>query len=185
MVHGDPNSNGNAPKPSAAGLLALVAEGAWWRQAAAGFLLAAFAYVAIAPAVVPLVVPVSYYYTLDGLHVENAAFGKSPEMVVARQIKREFRGWYDIEIERVNGSAYELFAGCGSYGMQEFTYRPGRVLPNPLTLDWWMGIPPNRECQLPPGDYRIITEVHVRSFFDAVLTERVVSNTFTVRTKRK
>jgi hypothetical protein len=165
--------------------LALVVEGSWWRQAFAGFLLAALVYIAIAPAVVPLVVPTSYYYTLDSLHVENAAFGKSPEMVVARQIKRQFRGWYDIEIERVNGGEYELFAGCGSYGMQEFTYRPGRVLPNPLTLDWWMGIPPNRECDLPPGDYRIITEVHVRSFFDAVLTERVASNTFTIRAPRK
>jgi hypothetical protein len=106
-------------------------------------------------------------------------------MVVARQIIRPFRGRYEVEIERVSGSEYELYNACGSYGTPEFSYRPGRVLPIPLTLDWWLGIPPNRECNLPPGSYRIITTVSARSFFDAILTQRVVSNTFTIRPPRK
>jgi hypothetical protein len=164
--------------------MALVAQSRW-APAVVGFLLAFLVYVAVAPWLVPIVVPMSFYYTLDGIEVENATVGESPKMVVAGESNRPFRGWYEVEIERVVGSVFALYNACGPHRTPEFTVSPTRDLPNPMTLDWWLGIPPNRECLLPPGDYRIVTTIYARSFFDAVVTERAPSNTFTIRKPRK
>jgi hypothetical protein len=180
MGGSDPRNDSNDPKSSSARRLALVVSRSWWKQALIGVLLAAFVYVAVAPKLVPLLVPISFYYNLDSVHVEDATYGESPTMVVASSIARPFRGWREVQIERVVGSEYELYGACGVYSLPEASYGPTRELPDPLTLDWWMGIPPNRECRLPPGDYRIVTTSYVRSLFDALLTKRVPSNTFTI-----
>jgi hypothetical protein len=60
--------------------------------------------------------------------------GEPITMVVHREVLREFRGYFTVDIRRTNG---ELIYSADSEGT--FIYGPGKKLPEPLLLTWWMG----------------------------------------------
>jgi hypothetical protein len=144
-----------------------------------GALAAVFVF-AVMPHLAPLFWPMRHFYDLRSVMVSNAPEGTSPHMLVDRTIKRDFRGRYEVEILRAEGSEMVLYWGCGVHASSERTYRVIAALPDPLTLDWWLDIPPNRECLLPPGQYRIITTVYAETPFGAEVSVERPSNLFTV-----
>lgn len=60
--------------------------------------------------------------------------GEPITMVVTREVKQEFRGYFTVDIRRTNG---ELVYQAESDGV--FIYGPGKTFPDPLLLEWWLG----------------------------------------------
>lgn len=148
---------------------------------AVGAVLAALVMFIAAPAVVPFVVPMSRYYELRSVSVSDTRVGVSPHMIVDRVIHRDFRGRYEVDIMRAEGSSFAVWWDCGIHETDWRTYRAQATLPPDLDLDWWLGIPPARECTLPPGTYKILTTVYAHGPFGAELNTTTESNLFTVR----
>jgi hypothetical protein len=161
----------------------------WIRQCApawiAGGLLALIIRLMLLPSLAPLIWPIGSVYELRSVIVNDAAEGTSPTMLVDRTIKRDFRGRFEVQILEREGSEMVVFWDCGAHASAERTYRQGVALPNPLTLDWWMDIPPNRECPLPPGQYRIITTVYAETPFGGEAKVERQSNLFTILPARR
>ncbi len=149
-----------------------------------GVLLALIFSIMIAPMMVPFFVSMDRYYVLSSVFVDNAAQGESPAMIVDRTIQRDFRGWFEVEILRADGGEFQAYWACGSHRSQERTYRKEAHLPDDLNLNWWMDIPPNRECDLPLGQYRISTTIYARSYFGAVLSTSRDSPVFEIFDRR-
>lgn len=133
------------------------------------------------PAIVPIVVPMSRYYELRSVTIADTTAGVSPSIIVDRTIKRDFRGRYEIEIMRAEGSEFVVWWECGPHVSDWRMYRDETSLPHDLTLDWWMGIPPARECPLPPGTYKVISTIYARGPLGAELSTTTASNVFHVR----
>jgi hypothetical protein len=153
--------------------------------AIAGVVLALILWFVAAPTVLPAFMTAEYYYQLRSVTVKDAYEGNSPRMIVDRTIRRQFRGRYEIQILRAEGGEYVAFWACGEHKSSWQTYRPEARLPEDLDLDWWMGIPPNRECELPPGQYRVVTTIFARGPFNAELSTERSSMPFTIRAKPK
>jgi hypothetical protein len=60
--------------------------------------------------------------------------GEGVTMVVKREVLRDFRGYFTVDIRRTNG---ELIYPAKSEG--SFIYSPSKELPDPLYLTWWLG----------------------------------------------
>ena len=135
----------------------------------------------LVPFLVPLVVPMSHYYELRSVTISGTTSGNSPNMLVDRVIHRDFRGRYEVQILKEHGSEMVPFWSCGPYVSDWRTYRQEDRLPEELDLNWWMDIPPNRECELPPGRYKVITTIFAQTWFGAVLSVEQGSNIFEVR----
>lgn len=133
------------------------------------------------PALVPFVLPMSYFYELRSVTVSDTVAGVSPKMVVDRTIKRDFRGRFEIEIMRVDGSEFIAWWECGAHGSDWRVYRKGASIPAGMDLDWWMGIPPNAPCPLRPGRYKIVSMIFAKGWLGSELSTTVDSNIFTVR----
>lgn len=133
-----------------------------------------------APAIVPYFVPMSRYYELRSVTVADARVGVSPDMIVDRTIHVDFRGRFEIDVMRAEGSEFVVWWECGPHASDWRMYRDEAVLPVDLDLNWWMGIPPNRECDLPAGTYKIITTIYARGPFGAELSTTTESNVFKV-----
>jgi hypothetical protein len=147
---------------------------------ATGLALAAIFFFVAAPVVVPFVWPMSFYYELRSVTISDAMEGETPKVVVDRSIHRDFRGRYEIVIMRAVGGEYEPFWACGQHTSERRTYLVGAVLPENLDLDWWMDVPPNPPCLLPPGQYQVVTQVWARTPFNADVTTERRSNTFNI-----
>jgi len=137
------------------------------------FLLVAGAWVIL---VVTALWPASYWLQVDYVIVHDTVEGTPPRMSVSRTIKRPFLGsWLATVLERESGgfSAY-----CPAPGVND--YRPENVLPDDLDLNWWT-FP--KECDLPPGDYKVSTVWMIDPPLMPRKTIRVMSNVFTVHPK--
>lgn len=152
-----------------------------WRAWGVGAALALLAMFVGGPAIVPLVVPMSHFYELRSVTVFDAEAGISPKVIVDRTIHRDFRGRFEIEIMRAEGSEFVAWWECGPHASDWRMYRDEASLPPHMTLDWWMGIPPNRACPLPPGTYKIVSTIYARGPLGAELSTTTESNVFTVR----
>lgn len=152
-----------------------------WQAWLAGGMLAVFVVFVAGPAMVPLVVPMSRYYDLRSVTVSNTTVGISPQMIVDRMIRRDFRGRFEIDIMRAEGSEFEVWWACGQHTSEWRTYRDEAKLPPDMDLDWWMGIPPNRPCPLPEGQYKVVSTIYAKSFFGAELSVTTESNVFRVK----
>lgn len=133
-----------------------------------------------APVLVPLVLPMSHFYELNSVTVADSMPGTSPRLIVDRTIHRNFRGHFEVEVMRANGSEFTPYWECGPHVSDWRVYRAESVLPPDLDLDWWMGIPPNRECPLPEGTYKVLTTIYARGPLGAELSTSRESNVFTV-----
>lgn len=152
-----------------------------WQAWAAGGALALFAIFGAGPAIVPLVVPMSHFYELRSVTVSDAPAGVSPSLIVDRTIHRDFRGRFEIEIMRAEGSEFVAWWECGPHASDWRMYRDEARLPAEMDLDWWMGIPPNRPCPLPPGTYKIVSTIYARAWLGAEVSTTTESNVFTVQ----
>lgn len=151
-----------------------------WPAWAAGGALALVTVFVLGPAIVPHVVSMSRYYELKSVTVEDTMPGVPPRMIVDRTIHRDFRGRYEIEIMRAEGSEFSVWWQCGPHESTWRVYRDDAVLPADLNLDWWMGIPPNQECPLPEGIYKVVTTIYARGPLGAELATTTESNVFNV-----
>jgi hypothetical protein len=134
----------------------------------------------VGPAVLPFVVPMSRYYDLRAINVFDTTEGVSPFIIVDRTIARDFRGRYEVDILRVEGSEFTAWWACGSHVSDWRWYREEAELPQDLTLDWWMGIPPNLPCHLSVGTYKIVTTIYAQGLFGVELSATLDSNLFKV-----
>lgn len=134
----------------------------------------------VGPALVPLVVPMSRYYELRTVTVSDTTVDASPRVIVDRSIERDFRGRFEVEVLRAEGGQFVVWWECGPHSSDWRTYRPEAVLPSDMDLDWWMGIPPNRPCPLPPGTYKIFTTIYAKGPLGAELSVSRSSNAFVV-----
>ena len=121
------------------------------------------------------------YYELRTVTVKDTVVGVSPRVIVDRTIHRDFRGRFEIEIMRAEGSEYNVWWECGPHDSDWRAYRDEASLPPDMDLDWWMGIPPNRPCPLPPGTYKIVSTIYARGWLGAELRVTTDSNPFVVR----
>ena len=133
------------------------------------------------PVVVPFFVPMSRFYELRSVTISGADYGTSPRMLVDRTIYRDFRGRYEVQILEEAGGELVPYWGCGPHASDWRTYRQEARLPADLNLDWWMDIPPNRECMLDPGRYKIITTVYAQTWFGTEVSTELGSNIFEIR----
>lgn len=146
----------------------------------AGGILALLVVFVAAPVLVPFVLPMSSYYELRSVTVSDTSAGVSPRMIVDREIKRDFRGRFEIEVMKADGAQFVAWWECGSHDSDWRMYRKGASLPASMTLDWWMGVPPNPPCPLPPGTYKVISTIYARGWMGAVISTTADSNIFTV-----
>ena len=151
-----------------------------WQSWATAFVLAGLVMFVVAPAVVPMVVPMSAYYELRSVTIANSTAGVAPKVIVDRVVHRDFRGRYEIAIMRADGSRFAMFWDCGEQASDWRPYRADAVIPSDIDLDWWLGIPPNRECHLPPGTYKVLTTIYARGPLGAELSATTESNVFTI-----
>jgi hypothetical protein len=97
--------------------------------------------------------PPSWWFVAGVPEVEDSMQGQCPAVIWDREIRRPFRGkWVATLMRRTPSGRY-------------FSYRPYQGgtdyqtdadLPVPLDLAWWFLIDP-RECNWPPGQYRLHT----------------------------
>lgn len=144
-----------------------LSETTWWKS-----LFVAWAVLIAMPAF-ERIIPASYWFTVDSVHVFDTQAGADPVLTVKRHITRPFKATWLVEVERET-SKKTFFAVCTGQGTN--LYRTDNELPEgeALNLEWWIG----KRCNLRPGRYRIDTQwTFVNQGGQAV---RAVSNVFTV-----
>lgn len=151
-----------------------------WPAWGVGGALALLTFFVAAPALVPHFVSIGRYYELRSVTVADTTVGGSPAVIVDRTILQSFRGRYEIDIMRAEGSEFVAWWECGAHVSDWRGYHQEASLPVDMTLDWWMGIPPNRPCPLPAGTYKVVTTIYAKGPFGAELSTTVDSNVFTV-----
>ena len=144
-------------------------------------MLAILAVFVAGPMLIPFVLPMSYFYELRSVTVSDADFGVSPNVIVDRTVHRDFSGRFEIEIMKAEDSEFSVYWACGEHDSDWRTYRDEAAFPPNMNLDWWMGIPPNRACVLPPGTYKIISTIYAQGWLGAILRTTTDSNVFVVR----
>ena len=131
----------------------------------------------LAPLLVIWLWPMSYWFDVRMVHINDARIGEPIEMLVQRDVRNSFTGMYYVTIHKwmTNGpSGY-----CRMQG-GPWEYKKGAVYPVPLTLLWWTE--GSKDCNRPPpGQYQITTRWVKLS--DGLLPEKsvtAVSNIFTI-----
>jgi hypothetical protein len=119
----------------------------------------------------PRLLPASYWFEVESVHIVDADEGDSRIIVVERLIKRDFDATWHAEVERWNRGGFTLIQSCTANGRN--SYSTDNALPNPVTLDWWL-FPV--QCELPPGQYRLDTTWTLSTGQKV----RAVSNTFKI-----
>lgn len=99
--------------------------------------------------------PVSNWYELRALHVEDARVGEPIIIHIDRTIHKEFIGEFDVIVRRLVPDGWESVCVGGAGGQ----LRPDMVLPKPATLGWWTG--GNCESLDQPGSYVVTTTATV------------------------
>lgn len=121
--------------------------------------------------------PMSYWFDVRTVHVNDSRVGEPITMLVDRDVKESFLGMYYVTIHKwkTNGpSAY-----CRMQG-GPWEYKKGAVYPVPLTLLWWTE--GSNDCaRPPPGQYQITTRwVNVGNGLLPEKSVTAVSNIYTV-----
>lgn len=123
--------------------------------------------------------PMSYWFEVRAVHVNDARFGEPNTMLVDRQVKEPFEGTYGVTIHRWTSTG--PIAYCRMNG-GPWEYRKGAAYPIPLTLAWWTENAPS--CNpLPVGQYQATTR-WVKPSGGLPLPEKsisITSNIFTVK----
>lgn len=134
---------------------------------------------ALVPTLLVLFWPMSYWFDVRAIHVNDAHAGEMITMVVDRDVRIRFTGYYLAGIYVWTGRGFTPY--CTARG-KERLYKEGAEYPEPLTLRWWTDDEPT--CRnLPAGQYQMSTR-WVTTGNDWPLPEKSVtreSNIFTIR----
>jgi hypothetical protein len=68
------------------------------------------------------------------IHVVDSVSPDSVEMHVDRTVLRKFNGMFSVTVRRADGEYI-----CTGAPKEPFEYKPGKDLPSPLYLEWWIG----------------------------------------------
>lgn len=133
------------------------------------------------PKLVNAVYPASWWFDVRTVQIEDTQFGRSPEVIVDRDINADFTGNVKVVVRPVTKNAGDPPSACprGRYGIQ---YKKGAAYPEvPWTLARFQDVPPNPECRLDPGSYSA-EFTWERPIFGGLmaLTTSATSNIFTV-----
>lgn len=118
--------------------------------------------------------PPSYWFEVRSVLVSSVKQGDPVTMVVERNIKRPFRGDWDVTIRQWDGAGWVTY--CNANGASN--YRPDARFPVPLTLKWWT----DGQCtNFDNGRYKVTTTWRVLDI--PLIQDRVItvdSNVFEV-----
>ena len=94
--------------------------------------------------------PPSFWLDIHSVSVSNTTVGNPVTMVVEREIKRPFRGAWNVTVRQWDGAGWVAY--CNASGASN--YRPDARFPLPLTMNWWTD---NQCTNFDIGRYRITT----------------------------
>ena len=117
------------------------------------------------------IVPNSHFMEIKTMIVNDTRTGVSPILVVERFIKQEFVAEWTVTVREVSDAGLSVV--CVGRGRSH--YSPKTLLPNPISLDWWIG---HNTCNLTPGRYRLDTSWEIIGETNRVI--RSNSNIFQV-----
>lgn len=146
------------------------------------FLFAIWFWLYAAPAVLSLLIPGSFFLDARSLYVPDHQIGEVPNIEVNRVINRNFFGSWSSTVWEVLPQGSVRALDCRPNSRGSFPYYTHSQLPDPLSLNWWFEIPPNKSCKLSEGDYQIETTWTIKANWLPLVTleESVVSNVFSV-----
>jgi hypothetical protein len=118
--------------------------------------------------------PTSFWFKVGRVHIDDARVGKSPSLVLDREIVRPFRADWDVTIRRWEGG---WVPWCNAPGSGN--YRPDSRLPKDMNLVWWT----SGQCQpLPAGKFTVTATWTITGL--GIMPDKTVSlesNVFEVR----
>lgn len=117
------------------------------------------------------IVPNSHFMEIKTMIVNDTRTGVSPILVVERSIKQEFVAEWTVTVREVSDAGLSVV--CVGRGRSHIS--PKTLLPNPISLDWWIG---HNTCNLTPGRYRMDTSWEIIGETNRVI--RSNSNIFQV-----
>lgn len=122
----------------------------------------------------PALLPPSFWLDVQSVTIHSAHVGAPISMTVEREVKRSFRGSWNVTIRQWDGGGWVTW--CNASGSSN--YRAEAKFPKNLSLQWWT----DGACQpVPVGRYKVTTTWIVRDI--APLPDKVVtaeSNVFEV-----
>jgi hypothetical protein len=129
------------------------------------------------PVLLALAWPMSYWFEVRTVHINDARVGEQITMLVDREVKKSFVGTYGITIHKWSNAGPVAY--CRMSG-GPWEYRRGAAYPIPLTLAWWTENAPS--CNpLPAGQYQVTTRwVNDGNVLLPEKSISVTSNIFTV-----
>ena len=99
--------------------------------------------------------PPSFWLDIHSVVVSSVKVGNPVTMVVEREIKRPFRGAWNVTVRQWDGSGWVTY--CNANGASN--YRPDARFPKDLSLQWWT----DGQCHpVPQGRYKITTTWIIR-----------------------
>lgn len=97
--------------------------------------------------------PMSYWFEVRTVHINDARVGEQITMLVDREVKESFVGTYGVTIHKWSSTGPVAY--CRMNG-GPWEYRQGAAYPIPLTLAWWTEHA--KACNpLPVGQYQVTT----------------------------
>lgn len=101
-------------------------------------------------------IPASWWFVVNSVHVDSVPFGAPITMTVDREIQRPFLGTFTATLKQWQGGWVSM---C--YATRTLDYTPESKLPADMDLGWWT----DGECaSLLPGKWMLITTWTIESF---------------------
>lgn len=116
------------------------------------------------------------YLTVDYVNVGNSVVGDPVIIDVKREILREFRGTYTVEVRTFPRREVVCLAS------KSLNYRPDSNTPEEIDLHWWADDGVCSGPDLDPGEYMLVTTWVIHSETDQVPDQSITidSNPFSV-----
>lgn len=131
-----------------------------WAARLLGYCVGAWLVLAAGPAIVNAIFPHAWYYDLRDVSVRSTKVGKSPDVLLDRDINRDFTGTIEAVARRVvdEGRAPDTCAGK----RPDVPFTAGAEYPG-HTLEWFQNVPPETpDCELTAGSWTVDMTVHYR-----------------------
>jgi hypothetical protein len=122
--------------------------------------------------------PASMWFEPGPITVADAVAGECPSMTYSRQIHQPFHGVWRVTIRQITAGGPVVWR----VWLGENDYRPDATLPEHLDLGWWLWVD---ACNLPPGEYDMLSTWQIEPDLPGVRTAGVLSNRFTIHPSPK
>jgi hypothetical protein len=139
-------------------------------------------WIGVFPLLVNALVPPSWW-GMDARTVKimDTVVGVSPEVTIARDVTRDYRGLVRTAIRTVVPEDSGIIPSVCRRVKEDIPYREGTPYQS-HTLEWFQDVPPNAPCTLLPGQYQVEFTWERTAWWLPTVTLRhsVTSNIFTV-----